>query len=248
MAGFAPSFDKIVTGSVKLIVENCTVNEAPLAELRNGQAYIIKSELLNSGLDGKFSLYIEDSLLDNGTEFRTDGDTAVIKNSVLGNFDFFGRGEAYVVNNNYNSESQARPSLRAGKLYAADNNIPYLQARGEEVTLKNMNMKILTYLTVSDEPGALNLYNVNIKNLNLRYGVNIGGGWWENVLIGDVAISVISGDDIINIDGVAAYNLVYPDGNQFLNFAPPIPYNVSIMEKPFIWPEIKLPTAQQLGF
>jgi hypothetical protein len=245
IADFAPSFDKIVTGSVKLVVENCTVKEAPLAKMQSGRVYIIKSRLLNSGLGGKLFLYMTDSLLDGGTNIRIGGDTAVIKNSVLGKFDFFSRGEAYVINNNYRSESNAVPSLRAGKLYAADNDIPYLQAFGEEVTIENMDTQRLTYLTVSDNPATLNLHNVNIKNLDLRYGVNIGGGWWENVSIGDVRISV-AGGDIINIDGVAAYN--FHDSKQFLNFAPPIPYNVRIMEEPFIWPEVKVPTAQELGF
>jgi uncharacterized protein YjbI with pentapeptide repeats len=250
---YGASKSRIVSGSLQLVLENCTVSGTDLARLQDGRVHIIKSILVNSGLSGKFFLYIEDSLLDGAldgyTTIESGKATAVIKNSVLGKFRFSNHGQAYVINNNHSGADNALTSLQTGKLYAADNNIPYLQVSGDEVTLRDMDVQRLSFLDFSGDPRTFNLRNVNIaENLNFRFGANITGGWWENVSIGNTSVTVIDYGDKINISGISAYNLVYNGSNQSLSSSPSTPYTVAIVEKPFTWPEVKVPSAQELGF
>lgn len=86
---------------------------------------------------------------------------------------------------------------------------------------------------------ALNLRNVTIKGGKFWQG-RIKSGQWENVKIYP-EVNV----ENANIENIVGYNVTFPEGSPWRGKAKNASMTVS--KTPFEWPEIKVPTPEELG-
>ncbi|SHN71490.1 hypothetical protein [Desulfovibrio litoralis] len=86
----------------------------------------------------------------------------------------------------------------------------------------------------------------SFKNVTIRGGdwknLELLGGKWENVNI----YPEINMDNA-SIDNVKAYNVNYPEGAPFRG-TPTGKTTINVSKTPLDWPEIHVPTFEELGF
>jgi hypothetical protein len=100
-----------------------------------------------------------------------------------------------------------------------------------------------------DPPPTINLRNVRFFGGKMR-NIHINGGQWENVDIYPKV--VISGSKNV-LENIETYNLRFPEGDPWVE-DPKHPQALADFkpmfierDQPFQWPEIHVPTAEELG-
>jgi len=188
-----------------------------------------------------------------GCKFPDNNDIGVPQVLVLKNCDLSAavrtKGQAYLVNDRYvglvalwsNSESG---SPGKGVFYLLNENFEKAKLNLIDGTFFVQNMEIENGVL---HPGQYdNIFRVDLQNVTISGNSNWknlllqSGGQWENVKIYP-SVNVTNA----KLGEIHTYNLTYPKGNPWVgsgSYAKMVP-----SDKPFDWPEIHVPTEEELG-
>jgi uncharacterized protein YjbI with pentapeptide repeats len=223
-------------------IDNCIVKNTGFVH-DEGKVYVTNSTFRNATLGGQPDVaYIEKCYANNGI---TGAKICVATNCDLMAL-YLGGGEAYFINNTYREKIETSQGFKTFGdektfIYIIGNGstvIPY-NALGGNVTITGSVLKN-PYFTKERDIQSLNLRNVTIRGGEWIKS-KVLGGQWENVKIYppvDITDAVIK-----NIRG---YNVTFPEG-------PPWTGNsrgqaeMIVSKTPFTWPEIHVPTPEELG-
>ena len=112
---------------------------------------------------------------------------------------------------------------------------------GGRVTIKNVDFESLG-LSIDEDPiGSLNLHNVTIRKGDWEEGT-LRGGQWENVTI----YPPVQVPDA-TIQNVKTRYLTFPQGSPWVDRNSATSIDIQDSPIPFEWPEIKVPTPEELG-
>lgn len=207
--------------------------------------YVTNSTIDHSGFyynKGK-TIYIETSVLQNINLYNTE--LTVIKNCDLENVSVNNLGDIYFINNKIN-KSYVNLTGKEVHVFGDNQQVSSLRVhRADHVYLYDMELKDLS---LTDTINSLNLHNVKITS-GCWDTLKINNGNWENVEFSpDLKILIKNGTPQIN--GIKAYNLILPDTIKFYGDGEEFkPENINIqrVDKPFEWPNVHVPSAQELG-
>jgi hypothetical protein len=185
--------------------------------------------------------------------------TLVITDSILDGSVRVHNGNGYLSNNTYVSRTRELffggtmifgPGILAKKngnvyMMAKDNTPTALRIFGGNVTVKDFTLvNTLIGTTLEKEPdiGSLNLQNVIVRGG--EWEGKILGGKWENVRIEP---SVVTNETYIR--NIQAHRLEYPKGYPWQKRKKERAFVLEVKESntPFDWPEIHVPTYEELG-
>jgi hypothetical protein len=115
-----------------------------------------------------------------------------------------------------------------------------LYALGGNITLSDATLNKPYITPTFDAVSSLNLRNVVIREGGWEDLV-LKGGQWENVQIYPPV-------DITNatIENVIGYNVTFPEGNPWTG-QPASNISMTMVNTPFQWEEVKVPTPEELG-
>jgi uncharacterized protein YjbI with pentapeptide repeats len=223
-------------------IDNCIVKNTGFVH-DEGKVYITNSTFHNATMAGHPDVAYIDKCSAN--EGLTGAKICVATNSdLMGGY--LGGGKAYFINNKYrdNVEKNLGFKTRGDKntfIYIIGNGstiIPYY-ALGGNVTIIDSELKKPYFIQNGD------ILSLNLRNVTIRGGEwiesKVLGGQWENVKI--YPSVDITGAVIKNVRG---YNVTFPEG-------PPWTGNsrgqaeMIVSKTPFTWPEIHVPTPEELG-
>ena len=233
---------------INLKVENSTCNGKLFASLfGNSTIYAINSTFTGSGFAGNAeAVYIDNcKLLDGSTGGMAR--TIVIKNSVVcGGLGGPHAQNIYLINNQYPVMKQGRANLACSEnttVFIDGQNVKNARMMifGGRVTIKNVDFESLG-LSIDEDPiGSLNLHNVTIRKGDWEEGT-LRGGQWENVTI----YPPVQVPDA-TIQNVKTRYLTFPQGSPWVDRNSATSIDIQDSPIPFEWPEIKVPTPEELG-
>lgn len=235
-----------------VIVNNCAIKYIDFAIVRGAsKIYALNSTFDSSGFVGETkATYIDNCSLLNGSSSGSS-ELLVIKNSVL--LAQVGvHGDAYFYNNTFlhkdgppREQTGVQGTQKNSKIYVfSDQRVEApINFMGGTIYLRNANwvQGIMGPLRYVKHINRIDLQNVNI----------VGGGWWEDLhLLGGrwENVKIYPSIDITNakLENVEGYNVTYPNGTPWTG-KPAADTSIRIRNKPFDWPEIKVPTPKDLG-
>ena len=199
------------------------------------QNFILNSEIQNSTVGARKILVLKDSIADGGSNI--DGKGYFINNTYLSTMEelFSGRTQVHGFGIDVSEGSHAY-------VLAKDNKPTALRLFGGEITLKNFTLVdtiIGTNLGRMPPISALNLQNTTITGGSWKG--KILGGKWEDVRITPTVL--VNRADIQN---VLTHRLEFPKGPPWQQKGDFV-FNVKESNTPFEWPDIKVPTPEELG-
>jgi uncharacterized protein YjbI with pentapeptide repeats len=155
--------------------------------------------------------------------------------------------EVYLFNNLYPPyKTNIRSSLNGSKttnIYIVGNNQKNAQLNilGGNVTISNLDCINLLVTKWVEGVNSLNLFNVKIYGANFE-DLILYGGQWENVEIYP-PINVPNA----KIENLNVYNVSFPKGRPWVESTPYTDIKITESPIPFVWPNIHVPTPEELG-
>ena len=248
MQGIRNGMSVINGDDINLRVENCSSEEYLFAALfENSTIYAINSTFTGSGFAGNAeAVYIDNcKLLDGSTGGMAR--TIVIKNSVVcGGLGGPHAQNIYLINNQYPVMKQGRANLACSEnttVFIDGQNVKNARMMifGGRVTIKNVDFESLG-LSIDEDPiGSLNLHNVTIRKGDWEEGT-LRGGQWENVTI----YPPVQVPDA-TIQNVKTRYLTFPQGSPWVDRNSATSIDIQDSPIPFEWPEVHVPTPEELG-
>jgi hypothetical protein len=228
-------------------IENSTIKNCGFIfpESKKLNIYINNTTLFKSTITGNADTLFVDSCDIRG--HLLSAVTGIIKNSIL-YIAMYGGKYIYFSNNKFIDDiSRPKASVLIGDEIShyfifGDKDINYINSTGNGI-LHIQDAILDNFTTVSSREyvalNTLNLLNIALHNADFA-ATNIMYGQWENVKIYPPAkISEL------NAENIHVYNVSFPEGNPWRGT--PTRFAFNVQSKPFDWPEIKIPTLEDLG-
>jgi uncharacterized protein YjbI with pentapeptide repeats len=228
----------IVGNDIMLRVDNCNLeNVSCCAIFENSTLYATNSKLTRSSFGGEGKLfYIENCEIIGGI----GGPELLIMKNCKYNGNIGGGGVAYLVNVDF---THRRSGSRSANIHGDAKSHMHIIGGKVPITAEFFKGSVSLYdveLNRSRFAGAIT--TLNMKNVRIRGGawatLRLGGGQWENV---EIYPTVILSDTTFG--DLRVRNVAFPDGNPWKGNGE----NLKISKTPFVWPEIKIPTPEELG-
>jgi uncharacterized protein YjbI with pentapeptide repeats len=235
--------------TINFRVDNCEITDVTLALLEGESTiYMTNSRLKESGFASSECkiIYVENCEL-NSVELAWP-QLLVVKGSTIraraGRHAAAVVSKAYFVDNKY----LPRTIIDGGEVHIFGGNAQAsLGLLGGNVYIYDME---LVNSIFNGAIGDSKLESVNLRNVKIRGGkwanLKIPIGIWENVEI----YPVIKIESPVEISDLKVYNLTFPHGNPFVsgvNLSVNLNLQRQRYDQPFDWPEVHVPTAQELG-
>jgi uncharacterized protein YjbI with pentapeptide repeats len=252
-------------GKLRLRIDNCQLDgensgiqlcKIGSSDDQDCTIYATNSKFTNgSGLSGSKGKFYIDNCEFTGRASLGYPQVMVVKNSIL-DIEETDQGDLYFVNNKYLTRTgrygvAVQSAVNGKNVYFINDDTAMKSADGSENT---------NFLAIYIGGGGVNISNadvhkptimgdidyINLRNVRILGGrwhnLNLKGGHWENVeLYPDIEITGAPpqfGDD------VKFCNVTTPQGSPFNT---PVQFTVTESRQPFAWPEVHVPTLQEMG-
>jgi hypothetical protein len=235
--------------SMNVRIDNCIFKISDFSFGYGSTIYATNSTFRHSGFGPSTSeiIYIENCKLINGSSSGLP-DILVIKDSIVTGVLADPRcREVYLVNNQYPPyEEGGRSSLdgsKKTKTYIIGNNQKDTQLSiiGGNVTIYDLDFANLLATKWREGVNSLNLFNVKIYGGDFKKLI-LYGGQWENVEIYP-PVRVPNA----KIENLNVYNVSFPKGRPWVESTPNTDIKITESSTPFQWPDIHVPTPDELG-
>jgi hypothetical protein len=242
----------IINGrDLTLRVDNCHLEGFTFAAMfGKSTAYVTNSTFKSSGFVGGTSkvMYFENCRLLDGT-LITSPETVVVKNSTVcavfkGQGTWYLEGCKFVV---HSMKSNVGSTFLGGKksrgfVLGSKRPALWFGMMGGVLYIFDMRLEQLEFSsTLSIDP----LVAVNLRNVTIH-----GGDWQDFAMKGGQCENVKIYPEVqvgnTNLGNVEMHNVTFPDGNPWRG-KEAITINATTSAKPFAWPEVRVPTPEELG-
>jgi hypothetical protein len=110
-----------------------------------------------------------------------------------------------------------------------------------QVTIRNLGLKNAWFTSDENPTISLNLKDVTINGANFL-DLELKNGQWENVKIYP-SVKVQN----TKIENLKVYNVTFPHGKPWVDASSETSIDLIESSKPFEWPEVHVPTPEELG-
>jgi uncharacterized protein YjbI with pentapeptide repeats len=236
--------------NINFRVDNCELSGAVLAVLSyDSTVYITNSRLKESGFSSSPCkiIYAENCILED-TDLGEPQLLVVKDSTVQVSTTGVEAGQVYFVNNKY----IPRTVLAGREVHVWGGGARGdLTVTGGNVFIYDMELtNFYLVVTRNDKIESVNLRNVKIVG-GIWADLRLESGMWENVEIyPSIEIEHYKFKSDPEIKSLKVHNVTLPQGNPFID-KNGAPGNVNAQgqksDRPFEWPEVHVPTAQELG-
>jgi uncharacterized protein YjbI with pentapeptide repeats len=242
----------IIGNDLRFRADNCAVKDVDLFGLfGDSTGYVTNSVLENSGFGSSEArvIYVENCSLV-GSDIDNPRLLVVQDSKVCVSMFGAEQSKCYFVNCQFIPKPKTgwKSAVSGHEVHIFGNNdTQYIKLTAGNIYLYDMELPTpLLFHADKEQLDSLNLRNVTIRGGEF-WSLKLRGGSWQDVAI--YPPIMISGSPPA-ISGLHVYNVTFPQGNPFVaKDGSPIQVNIPAQkaDHPFEWPEIHVPTAQELG-